>query len=108
MTPADTYETEEELILILARNYQQWDDFLKKYNPVKIMIAKSFERAIGQPQTIPSDATKLPVPQILTECFNCKQNLSLAWLSRAVDLLSENRDMYCKKSNLVSQIVLFK
>lgn len=33
------------------------------------MIAKSFEKGIGQPQIIPSDAIKLPVPQILSECF---------------------------------------
>ena len=73
MTPADTYETEEDLIPILARNYQRWDDLLKKYNPIKIMIAKSFEKGIGQPQIIPSDAIKLPVPQILSECFTANK-----------------------------------
>ena len=73
MTPTDTYATEEDLIPILARNYQRWDDLLQKYNPVKIMIAKSFEKAIGQPQIIPSDAIKLPVPQILTECFTANK-----------------------------------
>jgi hypothetical protein len=73
LTPADTYETEEDLIPILARNYQRWDDLLKKYNPIKIMIAKSFEKGIGQPQIIPSDAIKLPVPQILSECFTANK-----------------------------------
>ena len=73
MTPTDTYETEEDLIPILARNYQRWDDLLKKYNPIKIMIAKSFEKGIGQPQIIPSDAIKLPVPQILSECFTANK-----------------------------------
>ena len=73
MTPANTYKTEEDLIPILAQNYQQWDDLLKKYNPVKIMIAKSYEKGIRQPQIIPSDAIKLPVPQILTECFTANK-----------------------------------
>lgn len=73
MTPADTYETEDDLIPILARNYQRWDDLLRKYNPVKIMIAKTFEKGIRQPQIIPTDAIKLPVPQILTECFSANK-----------------------------------
>lgn len=73
MTSADTYKTEDDLIPILSRNYQRWDDLLKKYNPVKIMIAKTYEKGIGQPQIIPTDAIKLPVPQILTECFSANK-----------------------------------
>ena len=32
----------------------------------------------------------------------------IPYLGKALDLLSQNRDIYYKKSNLVSQIVWFK
>jgi hypothetical protein len=69
VSAADVYSTMDGFISLLVRDIHDWGLLLKKYNPLRTMVATNMDNK-GRPILLPERAVQLPIGELLKTYFS--------------------------------------
>ena len=69
VSATDVYSTMDGFISLLVRDIHDWGLLLKKYNPLRTMVATSVDNK-GRPILLPERGVQLPIGELLKTHFS--------------------------------------